>query len=277
MFAALPPLLLLLQLLAPAVGAPPPLPAPPVGAFSCSAAWPDECPPGGLPGDAACRPYAAPPPGGDLLAARAALAAAVFGGDGSLPSAGADAELPLPGGSTLTNRGCWCSTLGRCAASACAWESNATAVVFTVRAPFANGSGALVVNSTAFWTRDTSGVAPSSYIGPDGPPAFAPFPSPPPAAPTGTLVIWHNGHNSPCNISGGDPDYDGTVDWLNQLGYDVLNLHMRGWLRARRRALFLPQPAPPLTPPAAAAAAQPPTRSTARRCRRRCSPATTAR
>lgn len=40
------------------------------------------------------------------------------------------------------------------------------------------------------------------------------------------LVIWHQGHNSPCEIPGGDPDYDGVVDFLNQLGYDVLNLHM---------------------------------------------------
>ena len=40
------------------------------------------------------------------------------------------------------------------------------------------------------------------------------------------LVIHHQGHNSPCDVPLGDPDFDGTVDWLNQLGYDVMNLHM---------------------------------------------------
>ena len=32
--------------------------------------------------------------------------------------------------------------------------------------------------------------------------------------------------SQPCVIPDGDPDYDGSVDWLNQLGYDVMNHHM---------------------------------------------------
>ena len=200
------------------------LPCPLSASFSCSAPWPDACPPEGIPGDAACTPFAAPlPPGADLLAVRARLSAALFGLGGALPPGGADAVLPLPGGSTPANRGCWCSTLGNCNASACAWPSAAQRVVFTVRAPFANGSS-LVLNSTAFWTLNTSGVAPSTYIGELGPPAFPVAPVAP--ARGATLVIWHQGHNAPCLIPGGDADYDGIVDHLNQLGFDVLNLHM---------------------------------------------------
>ena len=141
----------------------------------------------------------------------------------ALPSAPPDAIVPMPW-ATNTSRGCWCSTLGNCPASACQWHNNLTELVFTTTARFANGS-ALSLNSTAFWTLNTSGVAPSNYIGEYGPPAF-PSPPLPPQGLSGTLVIWHNGHNQPCVIPGGDPDYDGTVDWLNQLGYDVLSLHM---------------------------------------------------
>jgi hypothetical protein len=97
-------------------------------------------------------------------------------------------------------------------------------LVFTVRASFPNGSQ-LALNSTVFWTLNTSGVAPSNYIGEFGPPYGPAFPQPPTRL-SDVLVVWHNGHNSPCEIPGGDPDYDGTVDWLNQLGYDVMALHM---------------------------------------------------
>ena len=191
--------------------------------FDCSAPWADFCPPGGIPGDRGCSPYS-PPAAGDLLQVRRQLVAALFGNGGSLPSAGADAVLPVPGGATPANAGSWCSTQGNCAAAAAAWSSNASQVVFSVSAPFRNGSD-LVLTSTAWWTLNTSGVAPSTYISAFGPPAFPPFPAPP-ARLSDTLVIFHQGHNSPCEIPGGDPDYDGTVDFLNQAGFDVLNLHM---------------------------------------------------
>ena len=195
------------------------------GGFQCAAPWDDVCPPAGIPGDPACGPYAPPlPPGADLLDVRRRLVAALFGGAGELPTRGADAVLPVPGGGTGANRGCWCATLGNCAADACAWSSNASQVVFSVAAPLPNGS-ALVLNSTAWWTRNTSGVAPSTYIGEFGPPAFPSLPQPA-TRNSDVLVVWHQGHNAPCEIPGGDPDYDGVVDYINQLGYDVLNLHM---------------------------------------------------
>ena len=37
----------------------------------------------------------------------------------------------------------------------------------------------------------------------------------------GTLVLFHNGHNQPCSDNATTDD-DSTVDWLNQLGYDVM-------------------------------------------------------
>lgn len=198
--------------------------------YSCLQPLNDECPPQGraaVPGDAypQCDPYAPPvPPGADLLALRTRLINTLFGvADGALPSAPPDAITPAPL-ATNTSRGCWCSTLGNCPASACQWHNNLTSLVFTTTARFPNGS-ALSLNSTAFWTLNTSGVAPSTYIGEFGPPAF-PSPPLPPQRLSGTLVLWHNGHNTPCVIPGGDLDYDGTVDWLNQLGYDVLSLHM---------------------------------------------------
>lgn len=194
--------------------------------FRCNnQTWDDVCPPSGIPGDPACGPYAPPlPPGSNLLAVRRQLIAALFGGSGDLPAGGADAVLPVPGGGTGANRGCWCATLGNCAADACTWASNASQVVFTVSAAFPNGTS-LVLNSTAWFTRNTSGVAPSTYIGEFGPPAF-PSPPLPALRNSDVLVLYHQGHNLPCVIPGGDPDYDGVVDWLNQLGYDVLNLHM---------------------------------------------------
>lgn len=95
-------------------------------------------------------------------------------------------------------------------------------LVFTISAPTATGT--LKLNSTVFYTRNTSGVAPSN-LRPATPPVFpdAPFPA---VRRTSTLVLFHNGHNDPCSIPRGDPDYDGGIDWLNQLGYDVFNLHM---------------------------------------------------
>lgn len=263
-------------------------------AFHCTDTWPDHCAASGGPptyadgttadGAAAgpCTPYAPPlPPGTDLHAVRARLVNALFGvSTGTLPTAGADAVTPEPPGDASTSRGCWCSTLGNCAASACAWSNNKTRLLFTVRAPLPNGTE-IVLNSTAFWTLNTSGVAPSTYIGEFGPPAFGEPPLPP-LRHSDTVVVWHQvstaqccvvarghrtpacacaaapaqssgdecfctcracestslqGHNSPCNISGGDADYDGVVDHLNQLGF--------GACRRRRVRSALPRPGEP--------------------------------
>ena len=98
-----------------------------------------------------------------------------------------------------------------------------TKLVFTIAARV-NDSFTLALNSTVFWTLNTSGVASIPYGGPDVA-QFPEFPMPPTRR-SETLVLHHQGHNSPCDVPLGDPDFDGTVDWLNQLGYDVMNLHM---------------------------------------------------
>jgi hypothetical protein len=191
-------------------------------AFRCADPWPDVCP--GAP--SGCAPYSPLAPGADLLAVRAALVDELFryGGGRVANKSEADWVLPVADSSLLTTRGSWCSTLGNCDASAARWSNNLTQLVFALELPLSNGS-VVHLNSTAFWSLNTSGVAPSTYIGESGPPSLPATPFPPLA--TGdTLVIWHNGHNKPCDISGGDPDYDGVVDFLNQAGFDVLALHM---------------------------------------------------
>ena len=189
----------------------------------CSDPWPDVCP--GAP--QGCSPYAPPlAPNADLAALRAALADSLFGYGGGRVANKSEPDwvLPVADSSALTTRGCWCSTLGNCDARSCAWQNNLTQLVFALELPLANGS-TVHLNSTAFWSLNTSGVAPSSYIGEFGPPGFPDTPFPPVSL-SDTLVIFHNGHNRPCEIPGGDPDYDGVIDFLNQLGYDTLALHM---------------------------------------------------
>jgi hypothetical protein len=187
----------------------------------CTQPWPDVC--NGTESSLHCTPYAPPlPEPTDWLAVRSALINSVFGRtNGSLPeSSTPDNIIPVAGN---TSSGCWCSTLSNCEASECSWSSNMTKLVFTISANV-NATFDLVLNSTVFWTLNTSGVAAVVYGGPDEP-QFPAYPFPPQRL-SDTLVIHHQGHNSPCNVSNGDPDFDGTVDWLNQLGYDVMNVHM---------------------------------------------------
>lgn len=197
----------------------------------CVGPWPDYCNSSGFlenrsapAGLSPCTPYAPPlPEPTDWLSVRAALINTVFGRtNGSLPTENPypDAIEPVGGN---TSSGCWCSTLGNCLASSCTWSSNMTKLVFTIAAPV-NDSFTLTLNSTVFWTLNTSGVASIPYGGPDAP-QFPEYPMPPMRR-SDILVLFHNGHNSPCSVPFGDPDFDGTVDWLNQLGYDVMNLHM---------------------------------------------------
>lgn len=186
----------------------------------CTRAWPDVCPQagGGPPG---CVPWApAPSSPTDWVALRARLINELFGvTDGRLPSAGPDA-IEFVGGDT--SRGCWCATQGACNASDCVWGANLTRLTHTMSARV-NASFTLTLNSTVFLTLNTSGVAPSTYSALT--PSFPDFPEIP-ARNSETLVIFHQGHNSPCALPNGDYDFDGTVDFLNQIGYDVANHHM---------------------------------------------------
>ena len=186
----------------------------------CTRDWPDVCPRdgGGPPG---CVAFAPPPPSPtDWLALRRALVNNLFGvTDGRLPTAGPDYVLPVSGNTT---RGCWCSTLGYCDASTCAWSANQTLLVHTITVPV-NASFTLTLNSTVALTLNTSGVAPVNYN-----PLAAVFPEVPfaPLRRSDTLVVLHQGHDQPpCLLPDPLVDFDGTIDWLNQLGYDVAN-HM---------------------------------------------------
>ena len=194
--------------------------APALALNVCTRPWNDTCPGAG----GTCTPFSPPPPASspaDWRALRGALRNVIFGrADGALPATGVDAVEPLGGDS---GRGCWCSTLGNCAASACTWPANLTRLTFSTSADFPNGTLALTLNSTVYYTLNTSGVAPLNYpsVGPPGWPTY-------PAVATrrgGTLVLFHNGHNQPCNDTVSTDD-DSSVDWLNQLGYDVMSFNM---------------------------------------------------
>ena len=184
----------------------------------CTRPWPDVCPPAG--GPAPCTPFAPPPAAPtDWLRVRAALINDLFGvADGALPAALPDAVSAVPGN---TSRGCLCSAQSNCPAAACAWASNMTSIVSTISVRV-NASFTLTLNSTAFFTLNTSGVAPLPYSPVE--PLFPAFPMPAQAR-GGTLVIVHQGHDLPC-VQPPSYDYDGTVNFLNELGYDVMNLHM---------------------------------------------------
>ena len=187
----------------------------------CTRAWPDVCPPQGG-GPAGCVPFAPPPPAPtDWLALRARLINELFGvTNGTLPARGPDYVIPIGG---PTSRGCWCSTLGNCDAASCTWASNQTLLIHTITVPV-NASFTLTLNSTVTLTLNTSGVAPVNYA-----PLNAVFPDVPfpPTRRSDTLVVLHQGHDQPpCVLPDGLADFDGTIDWLNQLGYDVANHDM---------------------------------------------------
>ena len=184
----------------------------------CTREWPDVCPPDG--GPEGCVSYAPPLPAPtDWRAVRAALINNLFGvTDGRLPTAGPDYVIPVGG---ATSRGCWCSTLGYCSAHDCTWGANQTLLVHTITVPV-NASFTLTLNSTVALTLNTSGVAPLTYA-----PLTAEFPEVlmPPQRRSDTLVVLHQGHDQPpCLLpEAGLLDFDGSIDFFNQLGYDVAN------------------------------------------------------
>jgi hypothetical protein len=197
--------------------------------WACSEAWDDFCPPGGAPsGVTTCVPYAAPLPAGtDYAALRAAFINSAFNvTDGVLPSTPNTPDyVEAPSGAHGV--GCWCSTVGGCDASSCTWTNNLTRLTFTVAVavPQALGGGDLVVNSTVFWTLNTSGVAPINYP-PVGPPSFPEVPMPPQRR-SDVLMLMHEGHDDDCESC--FDDYDGVVDHVNQAGFDVARFNMPGW------------------------------------------------
>ncbi|EDQ91211.1 uncharacterized protein MONBRDRAFT_6255 [Monosiga brevicollis MX1] len=161
------------------------------------------------------------------LEKRREVIAALFGNNGTLPTA-SDPVLveSVPGPQAA---GCLCSTLGHCEASECVWGNNMTKLVWSISASTTDGY-TLTLNSTVFYTLNTSGVAPLAYppYGPPEMPGGSAANSQPATGRGKTLVLFHNGHSQPCtnDEQGCVPDFDGSVDWLNQLGYDVMSFQM---------------------------------------------------
>jgi len=88
-----------------------------------------------------------------------------------------------------------------------------TAFTWTITSPF------ISLNSTVYYTLNTSGRAPRNWPQ-DGP--SMPGPSITPEGISDTIVIYHNGHETnKCT-----PNFDGNVDYFNQLGYDVMEMFM---------------------------------------------------
>eukprot|EP00035_Acanthoeca_spectabilis_P037152 m.43759 g.43759 ORF g.43759 m.43759 type:complete len:437 (-) comp8466_c0_seq1:2478-3788(-) len=107
------------------------------------------------------------------------------------------------------------------------WTNNLTELVWTIK------SEHITLNSTVLYTLNTSSRAPANY----NPPPYGkgqgpgiPSPDAPwgeatdyyPSSISDTLVIYHNGHETATCT----PNYDGVVDYFNELGYDVMEMMM---------------------------------------------------
>jgi len=93
------------------------------------------------------------------------------------------------------------------------WTNNFTEIIWTMKGEH------ITLNSTVFHTLNTSGAAPRNWPQ-DGP--SMPGPSISPQGLGDTVVIYHNGHETnKCT-----PNFDGVVDYLNEAGYDVMELYM---------------------------------------------------
>ena len=184
---------------------------------------------------------------GDWVRCRKKLVAQMFGTEGELPSVKSPTwierdwseqmhGLPQPGDGTH-----WNSTATP-ADKKVAWSNNLTKLVWQLDPlPSVGGAPAVPMNATVWHTLNTSAVAPGNY-----PPLAPGMPSQrnPPAHFQKTLLLYHvrrrpvlpfrlrgshgagacaqNGHEtSTCS-----PNYDGVVDYFNQIGLDVMEFNM---------------------------------------------------
>lgn len=199
-------------------------------------AWAWHCPMNGEPGWAdfcngtvdtgSCKPYA--PLAHDAspqawLQARHDLQQAIFGGAPPTRSTPDIAPQPLPTPVTFGN--CLCLLRGECTVDACSKPINGSVFGWTISQEV-NSSFTLTLNSTVYHTLNSSGLAPDPMIGfDDGRAPTVRWPEVPmaPQRLSDTLVIFHDGHMV---VSGCHYDDDGTMDWLNQLGFDAMHLQM---------------------------------------------------
>jgi len=121
---------------------------------------------------------------------------------------------PAPGGGA--------AAAGSAAGDTIAWRNGRQRLVWTLAGVATN----LTLNATVFHTFNTSGDAPANYPPPPAAPGCPSAAASPDYASYarrgGTLVLYHNGHETATCT----PNYDGVVDHLNQLGYDVMELMM---------------------------------------------------
>eukprot|EP01051_Picozoa_sp_SAG22_P019666 SAG22_NODE_3704_length_1566_cov_1.912065_3_plen_223_part_00 len=165
----------------------------------------------------------------DWKARRGELVAYLFGGDGSLPAKSQPDFLETVPGPQAG--GCLCAARGHCNASECQWENNMTRLTWTlesklkehsdVKGVYNNASGSYIrLNSTVFHTLNTSASAPAYH----GWSVQMPQPSISPRTLDKTLVLFHQGHDIPHDVC--QQDNNGEVEWLNTLGFDVMELEM---------------------------------------------------
>ena len=198
-------------------------------------AWAWHCPMNGEPGWAdfcngtvdtgSCKPYVPLPHDATpqaWLQARQDLQQAIFGGDPPTRSEPDIAPQPLAAPVTFGN--CLCLLRGECTVDMCSKPINGSTFGWTI-SQAVNASFTLTLNSTVYHTLNSSGLAPDPMIGFDGRTPDVRWPEVPmaPQRLSDTLVIFHDGHMV---VSGCHYDDDGTMDWLNQLGFDAMHIQM---------------------------------------------------
>ena len=152
------------------------------------------------------------------LTCRQNLIAQIFNRtDGTLPDA-SEPDFVIDESATYEMRG-WPGAGTGTGVGDVAWKNGLKRLVWTMRSPF------LELNTTVLWSHNTSGNAPANYPPPPADPGAPDASYPGFASYTrrgDTLVLYHNGHET----ASCTPNYDGVVDYFNQLGYDTMELMM---------------------------------------------------
>eukprot|EP00462_Mataza_sp_D1_P007473 CAMPEP_0175119978 /NCGR_PEP_ID=MMETSP0087-20121206/366_1 /TAXON_ID=136419 /ORGANISM="Unknown Unknown, Strain D1" /LENGTH=395 /DNA_ID=CAMNT_0016401375 /DNA_START=163 /DNA_END=1350 /DNA_ORIENTATION=+ len=176
-----------------------------------------------------CKPFAPLGHDGSRSAwktARSNLISSIFGGElpptRSIPDVGPESvTTPITFGNAM------CLLRGECHASACARPINLTAFSWNISLHVNETFGNLTLTSKVFHSLNTSGIAAGNSEkfdkAFDTPEVEWPEVDIFPQELSDTLVIFHDGHTV---TNGCHYDVEETVDWLNQLGYDVMHIQM---------------------------------------------------
>jgi len=181
-------------------------------------------------GVSGCRPYSPLDHDTSVDAwthAREQLQAEIFGPSGA-PTRSTPDVGPTPVKDGIVFGNCICLLRGNCKLNECTAPINLTKFEWSTTAAV-NSTHNLTLTSTVFHSLNSSGLAPDNQEGFSG---VGPFKKGEPIWPevpmwpqrmSDTLVIWHDGHTV---TDGCHYDLDGTVDWLNQVGFDVMHIQM---------------------------------------------------